>query len=128
MTDVMERLRDDVRKCQNRLDRRYVMLKIADAEAVLDVADTARASLRYEDRLPDRVREVLCLAIGRLEGRDDHDWITVDESYLGDDGRMWQPRLCGVCGVLRECHVPTAADDLLERVLIAQLLPEEGEA
>ncbi len=126
MTDVMNRLRDDVQKCRNRLDRRYVMVKIADAEALLDAVDAARASLRNEG-FPEAHRDALCLAIGRLEGRDDHDWITVDASYLGADGRMWQPRLCGVCGVLRECHVPTAADDLLERVLIAQL-PEEGDA
>ena len=110
MTDVMERLRDDVRKCQNRLDRRYVMLKIADAEAVLDVADTARASLRYEDRLPDRVREVLCLAIGRLEGRDDHERLATYYRDLGKQSAMFFSHGCEVGDVVVQINGRLADD------------------
>lgn len=68
----------------------------------------------------DADRDALCLAIGRLDGRDDHDWSAWGESYEGANG-WWRDRQCQRCGVCESDPVPSPADDLRDRVLLANL-------
>jgi len=84
-----------------------------------DVVEAARAYLAdYVSSTQDS--EVLCLAIQRLDGRDDHDWTAWGEPYEAVLG-WFHSRLCRCCGTQQFERVPPQADDLLERVLIAQL-------
>ena len=84
-----------------------------------DVVEAARPMLR-SDGFPDADRDALCLAIGRLDGRDDHDWSAWGESYEGANG-WWRDRQCQRCGVCESDPVPSPADDLMARTLMAPL-------
>ncbi len=90
--------------------------------ALLGVVGAARAHLTGLDVMGD---EYLCLALGRLDGRDDHDWSEWEAPMEGATG-WWRFRRCQACGARQAEEVPPPADDLRERVLIAQL-PEDEE-
>lgn len=92
--------------------------------ALLGLVEAVRGHLTGLDVMGDGY---LCLALGRLDGRDDHDWSEWSEP--GEYKSGWrQVRWCCLCDEIERRRIPPPADDLLERVLLAQLPEDEEDA